>query len=149
MTVTKTNIAFAACVALFAAGVAHATAPAQVVGVKLEDSTTDPAITHMRIVLDRDVVKPGRVTLKAENLSKSVVHEVLIARDDGRNDLPYDAKRAVVAERRAHSLGEVGDLPAGKRGSLTLDLKPGKYVLFCNEPGHYKDGMVTYLTVAR
>lgn len=146
MTVTK--LASAACLGLLA-GAAYAAAPAQVIGVKLQDSTTDPAIKHMRIVLDRDVVKPGRVTLKTENLSKTLVHEVLIARDDGRNDLPYDATRAVVDERRAHSLGEVGDLPAGKSGSLTLDLKPGKYVLFCNEPGHFKDGMLTRLTVAR
>jgi uncharacterized cupredoxin-like copper-binding protein len=143
------KIASAAFVTLLAAASAHAAAPAQVIGVKLEDSTTDPVIEHMRIVLDRDVVKPGRVTLKTENLSKSLVHAVLIARDNGRSDLPYDARRDVVAERRAHSLGEVADLPAGKSGSLTLDLKPGKYVLFCNEPGHYKDGMVTHLTVAR
>ena len=145
---TLTKFASAACLGLLA-GATYAAAPAQVIGVKLEDSTTDPAIKHMRIILDRDVVKPGRVTLKTENLSKTLVHEVLIARDDGRNDLPYDTKRAVVNERRAHSLGEVGDLPAGKTGSLTLDLKPGKYVLFCNEPGHYKDGMLTKLTVAR
>jgi uncharacterized cupredoxin-like copper-binding protein len=32
---------------------------------------------------------------------------------------------------------------------LTLRLKPGKYLLLCNEAGHYKAGMVTVFTVTR
>jgi len=44
-------------------------------------------------------------------------------------------------------LGEIPDLAPGKTGTLTVDLKPGSYVLFCNQPGHYHDGMSTVLTV--
>jgi uncharacterized cupredoxin-like copper-binding protein len=29
-----------------------------------------------------------------------------------------------------------------------VNLKPGNYVLFCNQPGHYKDGMVAKVIVA-
>ena len=53
------------------------------------------------------------------------------------------------ASEQTHSLGEVGDLPPGHSGKLTLNLKPGKYLLFCNESGHYADGMKTELTVTR
>jgi uncharacterized cupredoxin-like copper-binding protein len=76
------------------------------------------------------------------------VHEVLIARDNGAKELPLDAKHDHVIETRVHPLGEIADLAPGKTGKLSLNLKPGSYVLFCNQPGHYKDGMVARLTVA-
>jgi len=59
-----------------------------------------------------------------------------------------DAKHARVIESRVRRLGEIADLAPGKSGKLTLTLKSGTYVLFCNEPGHYQDGMFTRLTVA-
>jgi uncharacterized cupredoxin-like copper-binding protein len=139
--------ATAATLALLAAAVAHAAAPTQVIHVKLQDPSADPSVKKMEIALDRHTVKTGRVTLEAVNLSKSLVHEVLVLHDPGNKALPYDAKNAEVDENRVHSLGEVGDLPPGHSGTLTLNLKPGKYLLFCNESGHYADGMRTELTV--
>jgi len=139
--------ATAATLALLAAAVAHAAVPTQVIHVKLEDPSVDPSVKKMEIALDRHTVKAGRVTLEAVNLSKSLVHEVLVLHDPGKKALPYDAKNAEVDENRVHSLGEVGDLPPGHSGTLTLNLKPGKYLLFCNESGHYADGMRTELTV--
>ena len=76
------------------------------------------------------------------------MHEVIIARGDGAQELPMDAKRVRVIESRVRRLGEIADLAPGKSGKLTLDLKPGSYVLFCNQPGHYQDGMFATLTVA-
>lgn len=130
-----------------AAFAAAAAVPPQVVGIKLEDATVDPALAHMRIVLDRDTVKPGPVTLQAVNASKTLTHEVLVVRDTGKS-LPIDSKHERVVEKRIHSLGEISDLPPGKTGKLTLNLKPGTYLLFCNQPGHYQDGMQAKLTVA-
>jgi uncharacterized cupredoxin-like copper-binding protein len=133
---------------MLAASTAVAAAPAQSVGIKLQDPSNDSAIAHMRIVLDRDTVKPGRVVLRAANQSKTLVHEVLVARESANAEYPYDTKADRVIEQRVRPLGEISDLAPGKTGSLTLDLKPGTYVLFCNQPGHYKDGMVTRLVVA-
>ena len=130
------------------AGVANAAPPTQSLGMKLQDSSTESSIAHMRIVLDHGELKPGRVTLHAENQSKAQVHEVLIARDDGAKQLPFDAKHDRVIETRIRRLGEIADLAPGKTGTLTLNLKPGAYVLFCNQPGHYKDGMAVKLIVA-
>jgi uncharacterized cupredoxin-like copper-binding protein len=53
------------------------------------------------------------------------------------------------------NLGEVEDIDPGKGGDVTLDLKPGKYVLAClitpGEAGstedHFSRGMHTELTV--
>jgi len=130
-------------------GIAHANAPTQNLAVELQDSTTDPKIADMRIVLDHSTLHPGRVTLHADNQSKSLVHEVVIARDDGGKALPFDPKHDRVVERRVHRLGEIPDLKPGHSGTLTVDLKPGTYMLFCNQPGHYKDGMFAKLVVAR
>jgi uncharacterized cupredoxin-like copper-binding protein len=95
-------------------------------------------------------VKAGRVTLEAVNQSKNLVHEVLVvpALPQGR-ELPYDATKDTVVEKRVHSLGEISELKPGARGKLTLSLKPGKYLLFCNQPGHYKAGMSTTLVVEK
>lgn len=133
---------------LLAAATASAAAPSQSLGITLQDPTNDPSIAHMRIVLEHDTVKPGRITLVAENQSKSLVHEVLVARAVATGDLPFDAKTDRVIEKRVHPLGEISDLAPGKSGKLTLNLKAGTYVLFCNQPGHYKDGMVAKLVVA-
>jgi uncharacterized cupredoxin-like copper-binding protein len=132
---------------LLAAGTAGAASPARL-GIKLQDSSNDPSIAHMRIVLDHETVKPGRVTLTAENQSKTLVHELLVARAPASGELPLDAKADRVNEKRVHPLGEISDLAPGKAGKLTLDLKAGRYVLFCNQPGHYQDGMRTTLVVA-
>ena len=134
---------------LFVATAATAsTTAAQSVGIKLQDASTDSSIAHMRIVLEQERIKPGRVTLHAENQSRNLVHEVIIARDVGAKELPMDPKHTRVIESRLRRLGEIADLAPGKSGKLTLNLKPGTYVLFCNEPGHYQDGMSTTLTVA-
>ena len=133
---------------LAGAGAANAAAAAQSLGIKLQDSSMDPSIAHMRIILDRTALKPGRVTVQAENQSKTLVHEVLIVRDDGATELPFDATHNRVIENRVRRLGEIADLAPGKTGKLTLNLRPGTYALFCNQPGHYKDGMVAKVTVA-
>jgi len=133
---------------MFVAGGPAAAAPVQAVELRLQDSSVDPAIAHMRIVATPQTVKPGRVTLHAVNESKSQVHEVIVTRDDGTKPLPMDAKTDRVIEKRVHPLGEISDLAPGKSGKLTLTLKAGTYVLFCNEPGHYHGGMAATLTVA-
>jgi len=116
----------------------------------LQDPSADAAAPGMVIKSDTATVKAGRVTFEAVNQSKSLVHEVLVipAPAEGKA-LPYDAKGDTVAEKSVHSLGEIGDLKTGAHGKLTLKLKPGKYLLFCNAPGHYKAGMVTALTVEK
>lgn len=133
---------------LAGAGAANAAAAAQSLGIKLQDPSIDPSIAHMRIILDHTALKPGRVTLQAENQSKTLVHEVLIVRDDGAKALPFDTTHNRVIESRVRRLGEIADLAPGKTGKLTLNLGPGTYVLFCNQPGHYEDGMVARVTVS-
>jgi uncharacterized cupredoxin-like copper-binding protein len=66
---------------------------------------------------------------------------------DFEQALAYDSKDGKIVENKTHDIGEVSELEPGKSGSLTVDLKPGKYMLVCNMPGHYKSHMYTNLLV--
>jgi uncharacterized cupredoxin-like copper-binding protein len=117
-------------------------ATGSVVRVALEDAGTSGAPSDMRITLDQDMVKAGRITLQAVNRSSSLVHEVIVVRTAAKDtDLPYSEKQARVIESRIRRLGEISDLKPGAAGTLTLNLKPGYYMLICNQPGHFKAGM--------
>ena len=102
----------------------------------------------MGIKLSKKTAKAGEVTFKVTNASKETVHEMLVvpAPADGQA-LPYDENEARFDEDKAGSLGEVEELEAGKSGELTLNLKPGKYLLSCNVANHYANGMWTMFTV--
>ncbi len=102
----------------------------------------------MRVKLDSWSVPAGKVTFEVTNISKETVHEMIVAPiEDVDVVLPYNANENRVDEEAAHDLGEVADLDPGKTGSLTLELKPGLYVLYCNIPGHFMAGMWTVMTV--
>ena len=84
----------------------------------------------------------GKVTFEVTNASKDIVHEMIVSPvPAGGKMLPYLADEKNVDEDAAGHLGEVSELDPGKAGTLTLDLKPGKYVLFCNIPSHFMNGM--------
>jgi uncharacterized cupredoxin-like copper-binding protein len=118
------------------------------VNVLLEDASEGGTLSGMKMTATPDSVKAGRVTIHATNRSQVLVHEVIVVRApaDG-TPLPYDDKKGEVIEKKIKDLGEVSDLPPGKSGSLTLQLRPGNYLLICNQPNHYKAGMWTKLTV--
>ena len=142
------SILAVALVCTFSIGV-HA-APKQIIAVALQDTSTDPSITGMVVRIEPAVVKAGRVTLEAVNQSKNLVHEVLVVPVlPAGKDMPYDKSKDTVIEKRVHPLGEISDLQPGARGTLVLNLKPGTYLLLCNEPGHYKSGMSTTLLVEK
>jgi uncharacterized cupredoxin-like copper-binding protein len=102
----------------------------------------------MSIAVNKKVLAQGKITFNVVNNSKTVVHEVIVAPlASAANPLPFKELENVVDEEAAKSLGEVAELDPGKSGSVTLDLKPGAYILYCNVPGHYMAGMWTTVTV--
>lgn len=121
-----------------------------VVNITLQDATSGGNVTGMKMTATPASIKPGRVTIRATNRSQGLVHEVIVVRSPAHDaKLPYDDKTGQVIEKRISHLGEVSDLSPGKSGSLTLTLKPGDYLLICNQPNHYKAGMWTRLTVTQ
>jgi uncharacterized cupredoxin-like copper-binding protein len=111
-----------------------------------------PASRKILVKLDEYKLKPdvasvraGAVRIKAKNVGDGE-HELVVASSDlkpGR--LPTAG--GDVDEDAIDVIGEVPEMPPGKTGATTLDLAPGKYVMFCNVPGHYAAGMYGRLNV--
>ena len=77
-----------------------------------------------------------------------MVHELVVIKTDLADDkLPL--KGNVVDESKLKNLGEAHDMKPGKSRKLSLKLKPGHYVLICNQPQHYSQGMHVAFTVER
>jgi uncharacterized cupredoxin-like copper-binding protein len=103
---------------------------------------------QMELKLETSTVKAGRVVFDVKNDAQSQQHEVIIAKLRDRNQtisVPEGMDR--VQEKKLRTLGEVSDLDPGKEGKLSISLKPGEYLLFCNMKGHYQAGMLAHLTV--
>ena len=111
-------------------------------------SKADMTMAMLGVKTDVATVAAGTVTFQVTNTSKDVVHEMILSPvpADGKV-LPYLADQYKVDEDAAGHLGEVSELDPGATGALTVDLKPGKYVLFCNLPAHFMNGMWTVITV--
>ena len=100
------------------------------------------------ITLSTDHVKPGVVQFKVKNISTDEDHELLLAKGASLDALPLEADGARVDEDKLKGLKELGDIHPGKTRSTTVQLTAGKYVLFCNEAGHFKAGMTATFVVA-
>jgi uncharacterized cupredoxin-like copper-binding protein len=105
-------------------------------------NTVDASLKEWSITDKQQTVKAGKVTFNASN-DGSAPHELVVLKTDKpAGDLGSGSE---VSEK--DSVGEVSDIQPGASGKKTLDLKPGKYVLICNLPGHYAQGMHTSLVV--
>lgn len=108
----------------------------------------DGPMGPMGITVSTHNAKAGPVTFAVTNASKQLVHEMVLSPvKDDKTPLPYDKAGQKVDEDAAGHLGEVAELEPGKAGALTVDMKPGKYILYCNIPDHYILGMWTLITV--
>jgi uncharacterized cupredoxin-like copper-binding protein len=106
--------------------------------------------SHAPVVMKADTasVPAGKITFEVTNDSKEIEHEMVVSPvADANAAPPFKTAENEVDEDAAQALGEVAELPPGKSGSVTLDLKPGFYVLYCNVAGHYGAGMWARLEV--
>jgi uncharacterized cupredoxin-like copper-binding protein len=109
----------------------------------------DMAMAKMGVNASPRQVRPGLVTFKVTNLASKIIHEVIVARlPDGMDKLPYDEAAMMVKEDALQAFGSVKEIDPSRSAALSLTLKPGKYVLYCNLPGHYMAGMWTVIDVA-
>ena len=89
-------------------------------------------------------VKAGPVTFTLADKGTKKHEMVVLKTDEPFDGLAVDAEHKVSEDTSA---GEVGEIDGGKSGTVTLDLKPGKYVLVCNIALHYGQGMRAAFTV--
>jgi uncharacterized cupredoxin-like copper-binding protein len=117
-------------------------------GFAMEGMSMAAEKATMGVKVDVTSIPAGKVTFEVTNDSKDIVHEMLVSPIvDDKTPLPYLADEDRVDEDAAGHLGEVSELEPGKSGALTVDLKPGRYILFCNIPEHYVLGMWTLIEV--
>ncbi len=108
----------------------------------------DMMMALLGITVDTETVPAGTVTFEVTNDSKDIIHEMVVSSIPSADTvLPYSADMNKVDEDAAGHLGEVAELDPGKSGTLTVDMTPGLYVLYCNIPGHFMGGMWKVLTV--
>jgi uncharacterized cupredoxin-like copper-binding protein len=120
---------------------------AHAMGMAMPDA--DMSLATMLITADPAVVPPGEVTFMAKNDSSEFVHEMVIARiRDPSQPLPYSEDTMEVDEDGAGFRGKVSELAPGQTAGITLVLKTGTYMIYCNVAGHYAMGMWTLVTVA-
>jgi len=95
-------------------------------------------------------VKAGKITFEVTNLSRSIVHEIIVVPVENANaPLPYDYSTGQIPGKQIKMLGQTEEMQPNAEKTITLDLKPGIYLLICNVPGHYAAGMWTPLTVTQ
>lgn len=94
---------------------------------------------------------PMDITAAAGKLEITLVndgdapHELVVLKTDAAADALQVSDGRVSED---DSVGEVEEVEGGETGTATLDLKPGRYVIVCNVPGHYMKGMRGTLTVS-
>lgn len=102
-------------------------------------------MSEWSVKLSQVSVLAGQVTFVLKNDGK-ITHELAILQTDLAQDkIPVRANDAKKVQEPG-MVGEIEGVGPGITKEATFDLKPGNYVLICNEEEHYKAGM--YLAFA-
>lgn len=134
---------------------APATAPAATAPATTAPATTAPAATatavtvalgkpqEFSLVPSVPSVAAGKVTFTVTN-SGQVLHEMVVVPAPGGSQ---SLKQPDGTASENGTLGEAPDVEVGKTTTFTVTMKPGKYSLLCNLPGHFANGMYADFTV--
>lgn len=102
-------------------------------------------LNSFKITTDQPSVPAGKVTINVKNTSATDHELVLVRTDTPADQIPVDAKGEASEDGK---VGEVDQFSGpNKTKKETFNLKPGRYVLLCNVPTHYQQGMHVALTV--
>ena len=101
------------------------------------------------ITLDESTAAAGEVTFDVTNEADQV-HEFVVFKTDLAEDaLPTNEDGDVdEAGEGVEAVDEIEDIEGGTTQSLTVTLDAGNFVVLCNLPGHYKQGMHASFTVS-
>ena len=88
----------------------------------------------------------GSVTFNISNEGPSTHEFVVIKTDEAPDALP--TTNGTVNEDGLDLVDEQEDIAPSTTATLTTNLDAGSYVIICNLPGHYEQGMHTAFTVS-
>ena len=127
------------------APLAHA---ASAVRAVQEGPSAGHGIRHLARVVSPHAVKAGEVVFKVRNISKGPSHEVLVVKPPlTLSEMPYSTKQNRLVQSKIDKRADSDNQKPGQAYTRKVDLKPEKYLLVRNKPGHYRAGMYTWLTV--
>lgn len=113
------------------------------------DSSIDAALGEWYVTLEPTEVPAGVVSIVADNQSEEgQVHELVVVEADGIESLEVDGTTVSEDALGDTVVGEIAEFAAGQTCDANFELADGGYVLFCNLPGHFEEGMAAELTVA-
>ena len=111
--------------------------------------TVDASLGEWYVELDPTEVPAGVVELSAENQSEAdQVHELVVVQADGIDSLEVDGDTVSEDALGDAFVGEISEFAAGQTCAADFELDAGSYVLLCNLPGHFEQGMAAELTVS-
>jgi uncharacterized cupredoxin-like copper-binding protein len=107
-----------------------------------------PAARTVLSVAERDFaidvsshrVAAGKVLFTVTNKGPDR-HELIVVRDDNGLRLRSDGMTVDEEALASRIVGALEPGPTGDVRSLTVDLRPGRYMVLCNMFGHYMGGM--------
>lgn len=109
----------------------------------------EATLKEMSIQLSSNTVPAGPIEFAIKNDGKEPHEFVVLKTDLPDSKLSLKENKLDEDTKGIEKIGEVeeDDLKSGGSDTLKLDLKPGRYLIICNLPGHYQAGMKTELIV--
>ena len=103
----------------------------------------------MAFQLSSATAPAGAVEFVVKNAGKEPHEFVVLKNDLSGKELPLKGDKLDEEAKGLKNLGEIGEdkLKSGATEKLSLNLTPGRYLLVCNLPGHFKAGMKAEFTV--
>ncbi len=108
-------------------------------------TTVDATVKDFDISLSDNTVPAGQVEFDVQNEGPSTHEFVVLKTDKAPDELP--TADGDVDEEQVTAVDEIEDIESDSSPNLSVDLEPGHYVVICNLPGHYKQGMRAEFTV--
>jgi len=98
----------------------------------IAQETVNVLLQEWRIVTDVKEVKSGPVKINVQNRGRET-HEIVVLKTDLPHDqLPLLPQGGIDEAHTGTVIDEIEDVREGSRQSLSLFLKPGRYVILCN-----------------
>lgn len=98
--------------------------------------------------LSTNTVSAGEVTFHINNNGEETHEFVVVSTDLAEGDLPVVDDQIPEDSDQLTAIDEVEDIESGTQdATLTVNLEPGHYVIFCNLLAHYGKGMHATINV--
>jgi uncharacterized cupredoxin-like copper-binding protein len=113
-----------------------------------DDGGIDATLKDFELTLGAASAPAGAVSFNIHNDGPSAHEFVVFASDLAPADLPVDEEGLIDESGEGLALvDEAEKIAPDSDVTLDLDLDAGGYVIVCNVPGHYKEGMHAAFTV--